>query len=61
MFSEQPPPGQQVDPCQDQLSNCQQYGKASCTGQYTKWAQRNCERFCGYCSSKFMLNQRNVN
>jgi len=38
--------------CADSLSNCALYGQDMCSNSdYTQWAQENCAKFCGLCTS----------
>ncbi|KAJ8302727.1 hypothetical protein KUTeg_019123 [Tegillarca granosa] len=35
--------------CEDKITNCDEYGKSSCTGSFVAWAQEHCPAYCGLC------------
>ena len=40
--------------CSDAIPNCEHYARdngqeAMCTGQYRKWSDQNCAKYCGVC------------
>lgn len=44
-----------VTACSDVLTDCADYGKSACTGDYENWAKQNCKLYCNYCDGWYLF------